>query len=353
MPVPVRHEFHGAGIGTPRRRQAADAAGQNDRQRGRGLSDGSGHHRHYPKLICHHGDGGGLRELRADDAASGDQRHYGCQRGHHRYRVAAEPRRYRQRQHVGAAAEAHLLHAGAGTGGHHLLYVLQGQPQEGHRLHPAGLRHADVRHGRHERCRSGLEGCAGLRGSVPRLHEPPAGRAGGRAADGDHPVLLRLRGYPAGTGGHGTGQLRRCRAHHHGTEYRHLRHRADLLRGHQQERKARRHGAPAVQRYRCGGAADGVLHRQGVIRPGTPSAAGIHGGYRRGTLGVQPPVHRHAAALRCPAGEAGDPYGARPGADGGKDRGAGSTSAGDALRGVGTLPRRHLRDGGDRRPLPA
>ena len=32
-----------------------------------------------------------------------------------------------RRQHMGAAPEAHLLYAGAGAGGYHLLHVLQGQ----------------------------------------------------------------------------------------------------------------------------------------------------------------------------------------------------------------------------------
>ena len=70
-------------------------------RRVRGLPDGPGHHRHHPELLRHHGDGGGLRELRADDPAPGHQRHHGRQRGHHRHRVAAEPGGHRQRQHLG------------------------------------------------------------------------------------------------------------------------------------------------------------------------------------------------------------------------------------------------------------
>ena len=65
------------------------------------------------------------------------------------------------------------------------------------------------------------------------LYKPAAGRAGGRGADGDHPVVLRLGGYFAGAGLYRPGQLRRRGAHYHGPEHRYLRHGADLLRRHQ------------------------------------------------------------------------------------------------------------------------
>ena len=129
-------------------------------RRVRGLSDGPGRHRHHPELLRHHGDGGGLCQLRPHDPASGHQRHYGRQCGHHRHRLAAEPGGHRQRQPVDPAAEALLLHPGAGAGGHHLLHVLQGRQEEGHRHHSAGLCHPDVRHGDHERRGVGPEGCA-------------------------------------------------------------------------------------------------------------------------------------------------------------------------------------------------
>ena len=47
------------------------------------------------------------------------------------------------------------------------------------------------------------------------------------------------------------GILRQCHPHHHGPEHRHLRHRADLLCGCQQECTPRRHGAPVLQHHRC------------------------------------------------------------------------------------------------------
>ena len=169
LPVPVRHGSDGAGAGAPGRRAAADAAGQNDRPGHDRLSDGYGHYRRDPKLVGHHRDGGGLRQLRPDDAAAGHQRYHGRQRGYHRDGVAAESGGHQQRQCVDRSAQAHLLYAGAGAGGHHSLYVLQERQEKGYRRDPAGLRHADVRHGHHERRGGGAEGRSRLRPAVRRL----------------------------------------------------------------------------------------------------------------------------------------------------------------------------------------
>ena len=53
-----------------------------------------------------------------------------------------------------------------------------------------------------------------------------------------------------------------------------------------------------------------VLHRQGHLCPGAAERVGNHGRHRHSALGLQHPLHRHAAALRRPAGKAGCPSGA-------------------------------------------
>ena len=71
-------------------------------------------------------------------------------------------------------------------------------------------------------------------------------RSGGRTGHRHHPELQRQRGHPASTERHRCHHLRQCHPHHHGSEYRHLRHRADFLCGCQQECPPRRHGAPVL-----------------------------------------------------------------------------------------------------------
>ena len=119
-----------------------------------------------------------------------------------------------------------------------------------------------------------------------------------------------IQSSSASVGLYRPGQLRRRGAHYHGPEHRYLRHGADLLRRHQQKRQAGGRGASDVQCDRRGGAADGVLHRQGHLCPGTAEQGGVYGGYRCGPFGVQYPVYGHTAALRRPAGEVGYPPGA-------------------------------------------
>ena len=55
----------GQALEKPRRRQDADAAGQDDRQKDDRFSDGSGHHGGDSELVGHHGHGRRLRQFRA------------------------------------------------------------------------------------------------------------------------------------------------------------------------------------------------------------------------------------------------------------------------------------------------
>ena len=185
---------------------------------------------------------------------------------------------------------------------------------------------------------AGLKDVPAFRQLFICLHEPGAGRAGRCGADGDHPVQLRLRGHPAGAGRHGAGQLWRRHSHHHGPEHRHLRHGAAVLRGHQQERQARRRGASdrsTSSARRCW--LSGVLHRRGAVRAGAFwPRAGHHVRHRRGPLRASTCcARRMLLPLLRPAGEAGsaDRAGRRKGD--GADDGAGRAPAGHAAAGAG------------------
>ena len=121
--------------------------------------------------------------------------------------------------------------------------------------------------------------------------------------------------------------------------------------GTNKKRPPGRRGAPDVQRHRRGGAADPVLHRQGHLCPGDPGPARHHVRHRHRPLGVQHPVHRHAAACRKSAGKAGHPAGARRPAPGGDVR-AGRPPAGHPLPWPWARPERGRGDGRLCRPRP-
>ena len=98
-----------------------------------------------------------------------------------------------------------------------------------------------------------MTGMTTMSNAVLPLHQPvypflqsSAGRFGGGRCHRHHPELQCQRWYPAGTERHRCHHLRQCHPHHHGPEHRHLRHRADLLCGCQQECAPRRHGAPVL-----------------------------------------------------------------------------------------------------------
>ena len=94
----------GQALETPGRRQAADAAGQDDRQQvmtgfltGLGITAVIQSSSATTVMVV------GFVNSGLHDAAAGHQRHHGRQRGHHGDGVAAESGRHQQRQRVGAS----------------------------------------------------------------------------------------------------------------------------------------------------------------------------------------------------------------------------------------------------------
>ena len=260
MPVPLRHEPDGPGARAPRGRQAPLSSRQDDRQRIRRIFNGPWHHGHHPELVRHHGHGGRLCQLGPDDAASGHQRHHGRQRRHDRHGLAFEPWRHRLRQLLDQALKALILHSRPCAHRHHLLHVLQGQQEKGHRHDPARLCHAHVRHGDDERRGRGPQGRPRVHESLCCLSESPPRRARRRAAHGHHPVELCVCRYFAGARRHGFCELCCGHSHHHGPEHRHDRHGHAVVHRHEQKRPPRRGRSPSLQCHRRCRAADGLLH---------------------------------------------------------------------------------------------
>ena len=87
--------------------------------------------------------------------------------------------------------------------------------------------------------------------------------------------------------------------HHHGPEHRHLRHRADLLCGCQQECPPRCHGAPVLQHHRCDHLPCRLFLRPEYGAATLPFCEHHHRGmgHRRGALRLQP---RRPPLFCCP-----------------------------------------------------